>query len=267
MNLKKLTLAAASVGLLTSVAVTAPASATPLTVSPTSCVLTIPSKSVITRETFETRITLTQSDLNCPAEANPFLTTEINFVGATNYGYATWALRDNSTYYGRTITANFYGESIAGPEYGTKRIVFSVYDVGNFTAMDKGDLGFIQAKGPDETLNTDDDILYPMTFSNGIVQKFQSDVSVKTKKIGGNIKVSVKVDRNLYEPNDFLTPKYIQTGDKVKVYRDGKFIKSVKVGTNGKATFYVADKVGSNKYSVVLPENKINFEGKATFVK
>ena len=266
MNLKKLTLAAASVGLLTSVAVTAPASATPLTVSPTACVLTIPKTSEITRAKYETRINLFQSDLNCPEEANPFLTSDISFIGSSDNGSAGWVLKD-SKYYGRFVTANMYYESSAGPEYGAKRIVFSIYDVGDFKAVDKNELGFIKAKGPDELLGTEDDVLYPLTFSNGILQKFKSDVSVKTKSTNGSIKVSVKVDRNLVEPNDYLTPKYILKGDKVKVYRDGKFIKSVKLGTNGKATFYVADKSGSNKYSVVLPSSFTNFEGKATFVK
>ena len=89
---------------------------------------------------------------------------------------------------------------------------------------------------------------------------------VKTKKKGNKIKLTVTVDRNLTDIlgiNDI----YASNSDAVTVYRDGKAIKTIKTGADGKVSFTITDKKGKNNYSVVLPSTAGNFEGSAVFVR
>lgn len=246
------------------------------TISTTACVLNIPAKGEIKRSDnigiyyyYGQFLTLKETDLTCPDVANPFKTTNISYTnssGGDNGSY--WALTLDSVEdrrYGGG-SASFIAESTLGKEYGEKRIEFYV-GVGTFKNVSKMYQSFVRTPGIDATLGNDDDVLYPMTFSNGIVNKYRSDVAVKSKRSGSNLIVSVKVDRNLTDPLDEVTPIYANKSDKVTLYRDGKALKTVKVGSNGKATFTIKDKKGDNNYSVVLPSNVINHEGSATFVK
>ena len=251
-------------------------SANATTISTTECVLTIPAKSEVTRGESSSLyyyygkfMTFKETDLTCPEVANPFKTTDIAYTNSyAGDGAASWNLSLDSTDDRRIGggNASFVAESALGKEYGEKRIEFYV-GIGTFKNVSKLNQTFIRTPGADATLNTDDDVLYPMTFSNGIVNKYKSDVSVKTKRSGSNLTIKVSVDRNLTDPLDNVTPVYANKSDKVTVYRDGKAIKTVKVGSDGKATFTVKDKKGKNNYSVVLPANILNHEGSATFVK
>lgn len=273
MNTKKKIIVSSLSALLVPIAMSTPANA--LTISTTECVLTIPAKAEIVRNENPTvnyyygqYLTLKESDLTCPDVANPFKTANISYTNSGGGSYSSWVLTldtlDGGRYGGGS--ASFIAESVLGKEYGEKRIEFYV-GVGAFKNVRKTEQGFIRTPGADTTLNTDDDVLYPMTFSNGIVNKYRSDVSVKTKKSGSNLKVSVTVDRNLNDPLDNVTPVFANRSDKVTLYRDGKAIKTVKVGSNGKATFTVIDKKGKNNYSIVLPSNALSHEGSASFVK
>ena len=255
MLLKKTTFAALAAGLISSVGLVSPANA--ITVSSTNCVLTIPTKNVLARGDYGKTFTLTEKDLTCPDEANPFKTDQTYFIG---YG---WEMITSDG--GGNANAVFIPASIAGAEYGSKRITFSA-TVGDFENVGKEDQSFIRTAGPDAVIDTDDDVLVPLTFSNGFSQKYRSDVSVKTKKKGNKIKLTVTVDRNLTDIlgiNDI----YASNSDAVTVYRDGKAIKTIKTGADGKVSFTITDKKGKNNYSVVLPSTAGNFEGSAVFVR
>lgn len=274
MNTNKKIALASFAALILPIAMSAPANA--ITIATTPCVLNIPAKTEVVRgdltglyNFYGQFRTLKETDLTCPDVANPFKTTDISYTNSNGgVGGSYWSLTldglDDRQYGGGN--ASFIAESTLGKEYGEKRIEFYV-GIGTFKNVSKMFQSFIRTPGADATLNTDDDVLYPMTFSNGIVNKYRSDVSVKAKRSGTNLKVTVTVDRNLTDILDDVTPVYANKSDKVTLYRDGKAIKTVKVGSNGKATFTVKDKKGANNYSVILPANVINHEGSATFVK
>jgi hypothetical protein len=255
MLLKKTTLAALAAGLISSVGLVSPANA--ITVSSTNCVLTIPTKSVLVRGDYYKTLTLTENDITCADEANPFK-SEVVYVNGPG-----WQLKNNNLY--AYASVSFKPANIAGAEYGSKR--FTLYaTVGDFENVSKEDQDFIRTAGPDAEINTDDDVLVPLTFSNGFSQKYRSDVSVKTKKKGNKIRVTVTVDRNRTNENT-LDDIYASNTDAVTVYRDGKAIRTIKTGVDGKVSFTIADKKGKNNYSVVLPGTPYNFEGSAVFVR
>ena len=272
---RKLALASIS-ALIMPIAMISPANA--ITISTTPCVLNIPAKNEIVRQTgvyyyYTKRYTFYESDLTCPDVANPFKTTDISYFNGRGSSSGYWEMSnvDDLTggfgYYSGA-SASFQSASILGAEYGVKRIEFYA-GIGSLVNAKTADQNFIRTPGPDATPDTDDDVLYPMTFSNGIVNKYRTSVKVKTKKLGTNLQLSVTVDRNLYksDADGDWTPKYANKTDKIKVYRDGKVIKTVAVGTSGKVTFTVPDKSGNNKYLVVLPSTHDNHEGSAAFVK
>lgn len=270
---KKLALASIS-ALIMPIAMISSANAT--TVSTTPCVLKVPAKNEIVRElgiyySPTKTYTFSESDLTCPDVANPFKTTNISYLDATGSTYSGWQMTNSNKnrggYYSYSF-GNFVPASTFGSEYGVKRIEFTV-GIGSFRNPDKSEQNFVRTAGVDNDLGNDDDVFYPMTFSNEIVSKFRSDVKVKTKKLGTNLQLSVTVDRNLYKSDldGDWAPKYASKTDKIKVYRDGKVIKTVAVGTSGKVTFTVPDKSGNNKYLVVLPATYDNHEGSAAFVK
>lgn len=262
MLLKKTTFAALAAGLISSVGLVSPANA--ITVSSTNCVLTIPTKNVLARGDYGKTFTLTEKDLTCPDEANPFK-TDVSFGSSQAYFESSLGWKMISSDGGGNAYAEFIPASIAGAEYGSKRITFSA-TVGDFENVGKEDQSFIRTAGPDAVIDSDDDVLVPLTFSNGFSQKYRSDVSVKTKKKGNKIKLTVTVDRNL---TDFLgiNDIYASNSDAVTVYRDGKAVKTIKTGTDGKVSFTITDKKGKNNYSVVLPSTVANFEGSAVFVR
>jgi len=269
---KKLALTCIS-ALITPIALMSPAHA--VTISTTPCVLNIPAKNELVREAGNyyvnsKQFTFLESDLTCPDVANPFKTTNISYLEARGGNYASWSLVSDSknfNYYAGA-SGNYQSESILGAEYGVKHIDFYV-GIGSFVNVGKTQQNFVRTPGPDAILDNDDDVLYPMTLSNGIVNKFRTSVKVKTKKLGTNLQLAVTVDRNLYKSdlNGDWSPKYANKSDKVKVYRDGKLIKAVAVGITGKVTFIVPDKAGKNHYLVVLPSTSDNHEGSAAFVK
>jgi hypothetical protein len=270
---KKLALAGIS-ALITPIALMSPAHA--LTISTTPCVLNIPAKNELVREAGAYYVnsktfTFHEADLTCPDVANPFKTTNISYLEARGGNYASWTLwpeNTNINYYYGAASGNYQSESVLGAEYGVKRIDFYV-SLGSFVNVGKTQQNFVRTPGPDAILDNDDDVLYPMTLSNGIVNKFRTSVKVKTKKLGTNLQLAVTVDRNLYKSdlNSDWSPKYANKSDKAKVYRDGKLIKTVAVGISGKVTFTVPDKSGNNRYLVVLPSTNDNHEGSAAFVK
>jgi hypothetical protein len=253
MLLKKATFAALAAGLISSVGLVSPANA--ITVSSTNCVLTIPTKSVLVRGEYSKNLTITENDITCPDEANPFK-TEVSYVD-----FVGWQLTSKEGY----ANVVFKPASIAGAEYGSKRFVVSA-TLGDFENVDKEKQDFIRTAGPDAVIDTDDDVLVPLTFSNGFSQKYRSDISVKTKKKGSKIKVTVTVDRNLTDIGG-INDVYASNSDAVTIYRDGKAIRTVKTGTDGKVSFTITDKKGKNNYSVVLPSTRVNFEGSATFIR
>jgi len=270
---KKLALASIS-ALIMPFAMMSSANAT--TVSTTPCVLNVPAKNEIVRQAgvyyyYNTIFKFYEADLTCPDAANPFKTTNISYLDARGSTYVQWQMTsENSTsggYWGYG-SGYFVPASTFGSDYGVKRIEFNV-GIGSFRTPDKADQNFIRTAGVDSELGNDDDVFYPMTFSNGLVNKYRTSVKVKTKKSGTNLQLSVTVDRNLYKSdlNSDWSPKYTNKSDKVKVYRDGKLIKTVAVGITGKVNFTVPDKSGNNRYLVVLPSTNDNHEGSAAFVK
>ncbi len=251
-------------------------SANATTVSATPCVLNIPAKNEIVRQAgvyyyYNKIFTFYEADLTCPDAANPFKTTNISYLDARGGTYAQWQMVSESSvsggYWGYS-SGNFVPASTFGTDYGVKRIEFNL-GIGSFKTPNKADQNFIRTAGADAIIDNDDDVFYPMTFSNGIVNKYRTSVKVKTKKSGTNLQLSVTVDRNLYKSDldGDWSPKYANKTDKIKVYRDGKVIKTVAVGITGKVTFTVPDKNGNNKYLVVLPATNDNHEGSAAFVK
>jgi len=251
-------------------------SAHAITISTTPCVLNIPAKNELVRQSTpyynnEKLFTFFENDLTCPDAANPFKTTDISYFDARGNSYQQWYMMRSDymdRYYWGQVSGSFIPASVLGTEYGVNRIEFYAY-IGSYVNPDKANQNFIRTAGVDTILNNDDDVLYPMTFSNAFTNKYRSDVSVKTKKSGDNLKVSVSVDRNLYksDANGDFSPKYAHKTDRVKLYRDGKVIGIAKVDTNGKATFTIKDKKGNNRYSVVLPSTYENHGGSATFVR
>ena len=269
MKFKRISILAAVGAIAAPLAFVGPAQA--ITISPTACVLTLPAKIVLDRSMniYLTSLTLTSDSLtNCPDAANPLKTSLLEVDG-----YYNWVLEE-STRPGLVATRAdiFQTDSEFGSTYGTKRLEYNYLSLGTYVPASPKNTKFIRSFGLDGVKDDNnnggtDDIYYPMTVSNGIEVKFRSDVSVKTKKKNGIITVSVMADRNLDDPFEIDVPKYINKGDKVSVYRDGKLVKKVKLGTNGKANFTIKDKKGANNYSVVLPALSSNFEGSATFVK
>jgi len=273
MKMKKKVALAGISALIAPIALMSPAHA--LTISTTSCVLNIPAKNEIVRQTGvyysnSKSFTFHETDLTCPDEANPFKTTNISYLDARGGSYGSWTLSNENANTGAYGWGSgiYQSESVLGAEYGVKRIDFNV-SVGSYVNVAKNEQNFIRTPGPDAILDNSDDVLYPMILSNGIVNKYRSSVKVKTKKLGKNLQLSVTVDRNLYKSDldSDWSPKYANKTDKIKVYRDGKLIKTVAVGITGKVTFTVPDKSGNNRYSVLLPSTPDNHEGSAAFIK
>jgi hypothetical protein len=225
---KKLALSSIS-ALIMPIAMSGQANAT--TISTTSCVLNIPAKTELVRNESSAYgyynskfFTLYEKDLTCPDIANPFKTTDISYTSSAGGSYGSWEL-ELATFDGRRFgggSASFINESPLGKEYGEKRIEFSLGN-GSFKNVNKLYQSFIRTPGIDAILNNDDDVLYPMTFSNGIVNKYRSDVSVKAKKSGSNLKVTVIVDSfdglSVSIQSDFVTLVCIHRSDKVEKVR------------------------------------------------
>ena len=112
---------------------------------------------------------------------------------------------------------------------------------------------------------------YNLALSNPIAVKYETTVSLKAKKIGSKIKLTVKTSRN----NEFEMASGLGSyrvakaypGDKVSIYRNGKKIATKKLSASGKLTFYVKAGSGKHTYKAVLPAVDINHKGSATVRK
>jgi hypothetical protein len=110
---------------------------------------------------------------------------------------------------------------------------------------------------------------YKFVTVNSLHFKYATPMKASAKKSGAALTINVSLDRFSINQNCDSSCNLVHNynDDVVKVYRDGKLIKSASLYKTGRAKLTVADKKGIQRYTVCVPQTPRSWGKCETFRK